>query len=149
MTQDNADNNGNETNFPAPKYDVAEVMMSYMYTVLPKESELQEDDNIDDLISQALFVCASAWNIAVLPEDCADLYIGQMATAYKDGDTGMVWDELLEDLLAMSEDMKESFPEGDCIITEHEMEADEDGEMGFSIGVMPLADAVSMIRDSS
>ena len=140
--------NGNEANEPPSKYDIAEVLLNYVYTVLPVEEELEEGDDVDELISQALFVCSTAWNIAVLPEDCADLYISQIAAAYKDGDTQMLWDDLLENLLAMSEDMKEQFPEGDYIITEHEMEPDEGGEMGFSIGVMPVAEAVAMIREN-
>jgi len=145
---ENIDGNGNETNDIPSKYDIADVLLNYVYTLLPDEEELEDDDDVDDLISQALFICATAWNIAALPEDCADLYIGQVAAAYKDGDTPMLWDDLLEDLIAMSEDMKEQFPEGDYIITEHEMEPDEDGEMGFSISVMPVADAVAMIRES-
>lgn len=148
MTFDNTDGNGNDFSEFTSKFDIPDILLDYVYTILPEEEELDENEDVDDLISKALFVCAAAWNISVLPEDCGNLYISQMKLAYEEsGDDGL-WDDMLENLIAMSEDMKEQYPDGDCIVADHALEPDEDGEVAFSINIMPVVAAVEMLREN-
>jgi len=148
MTLDNTDGNGNDFSEFTSKYDIASVLLDYVYSILPDEEDLDEDEDIDDLISRALFICATAWNISVLPEDCGNLFISNLKLAYEDSGDTEPWDDLLENLLDISKDMQEQYPDGDCIVADHALEPDEEGEVAFSIDIMPLVDAVAMLREN-
>jgi len=148
MTIENLGGNGDGFGESPLKYDIPNILLEYVQSLLPDEEELEGvEDDIEELMLEAVVICATAWNIAMFPQDCADEFLKHFEQVYKKNDTHDSWDELYEDLLVMAEDMKESYPDGDCIITGHELEALPDGDMSFNIDVIPLDEAVARMRN--
>ena len=100
-------------------------------------------------MSNTIFICATAWNISVVPKEYADLFMAQVECMYKESDSYDAWDEMRENMLAMAADMKETYPGGDCVITGHELEELTDGQMSLELDAIPLDVAVAAMRENS
>jgi len=149
MTIENLGDNGDGFGESPSKYDIPSILLEYVHSMLPDEEELEGVEvDLEELMLKAVFICATAWNIATFPQDCSDEFLKHFEQTYKQNDSHDSWDELHEDLLAMAEDMKESYPDADCIITDQELEVLPDGSMSFDIDVIPLHEAIALMRDN-
>lgn len=131
------------------KYDIPNILLDFMYKLLPSGDELEGVEfDIEELMSKAVFICATSWNISVLPKDCANVFVGMLERVYKENDSHDDWDELHEDIMARAADMKDMYPCGDCVITGNELKALPDGQMSFDIDVIPLNEAIALMREN-
>ena len=132
------------------KYDLPNILLDFVYRFFPADEEMEGVDfDVEKLMSNIIFLCAIAWNISVLPKDCIDIFIAQMERVYKENDSHGAWDDLYEDILITAADMEETYPGGDCVITDHKLEYLLDGQMSLALDVVPLHEAVAAMRGSN
>ena len=128
------------------KYNIPEIIMEYLLEFLPEpdDPELQEqtpEENLK-LVEDTIFFCASIWNYAALPADCAAIHLQSMIEAIEEaeGDEDVV--NMIEEVAA---DMREQFPDADAIVINHTLEPVDD-QVEFGVEIIPLDEGVKAIR---
>ncbi len=135
-----------------PNYDIPAALMACVDDILPEQDVWDaemDDEEREQAAARAFFVCVTAWNHAALPEDCAPLYLAQVAESFKEIDAENLWEDTQEDVMAISADIAEQYPNSTHIIVEHDMEPMDDGELGLTISIISVALAAEALREEN
>ncbi|MCK5861046.1 MAG: hypothetical protein KAH38_01085 [Candidatus Hydrogenedentes bacterium] len=150
MTQETDNKNENQEN--ESKYDIPKIIMDYAMEVIPppdsgEEEEVNSDEMLE-MMNSAVFLCTSAWNHAILPPEAGEKILALMKMAHEESDNMEGWEGAQEILLEIAEEMGEKYPDAEGIITDHDLEIKENGDLGFGIEVLPLEEALEALRQN-
>ncbi|HDP35109.1 MAG TPA: hypothetical protein ENN29_08380 [Candidatus Hydrogenedentes bacterium] len=134
-----------------PNYDIPAIISEYVSDLLPDDEEWDEttEEEIENEVAWAFFICVTAWNHAALPADCAAIYLAQAEEAFCSENGLDMWNEAKSDVLNMAANMGERYPTSDHIIIDHELESLDDGAIGLAIDIIPIDEAIVALRETN